>query len=75
MKPERFRRLLKNLQFNGASLHPADAGISAFARWLPCDPKTALRWANDGGIPEAVAKLLLVMEQTQSPPDDVARLK
>jgi hypothetical protein len=75
MRPERFRKLLKELQFNEFSLHPADAGISTFARWLPCDPKTALRWANDGGIPDAVAKLLLTMAAAGVKPEEVTRLK
>lgn len=75
MKPERFRKLLRELEFNALSQHPADAGISAFARWLPCDPKTALRWANEGGIPDAVAKLLLTMEGAGVKPEEVTRLK
>jgi hypothetical protein len=41
-----------------------DEGLSAFARWLPIDPRQARRYALDETpIPPAIARLLELIEQ------------
>jgi hypothetical protein len=70
-----FRAALKRLEF-ASSIDPDDEGISAFARWLPCDPRTAMRWVNDEvEVPPAVAKLLRVMMAEKLSLEEVAKPK
>jgi hypothetical protein len=62
MTPKRFRALVVR-HFADAE-RERDEGLSAFARWLPIDPRQARRYAlAETPIPPAVARLLETIEQ------------
>lgn len=62
MTPKRFRTLVAR-HFADAARQD-DEGLSAFARWLPIDPRQARRYALDETpIPPAIARLLETIEQ------------
>ena len=61
MTGDEFRRALSRLRFAGSG-KAHDDGLSAFARWLPCDVRTVRGWANDEHrVPSAVGRLLRLM--------------
>lgn len=71
MTPEQFRSALRRIGF-ATSGREDDLGITAFARWLPCETRSAFRWANgETGVPAAIAKLLRLMVRLKLDPDDV----
>jgi hypothetical protein len=60
MTPKRFRALVGNLF---AGKRESDEGLSAFARWLPIDPRQARRYASgETAIPAALARLLELLD-------------
>jgi hypothetical protein len=70
MNPKRFRALVK-AHFADAA-RDNDAGLSAFARWLPIDPRQARRYALDETpIPPAIARLLEAIEQLKLAPASI----
>jgi hypothetical protein len=69
MTPKRFRAIVAAL-FAGDRL--GDEGLSAFARWLPCEPRTARRYALDEvAIPAALGRLLELMHDRGIKPEKV----
>lgn len=71
MTPDQFRAALAKLGF-AQSERPNDIGLSAFARWLPCEARQARRMAaGDSDIPPGVAKLLRLMVARKIKPEDV----
>ena len=71
MTSDQFRAAIKRIGF-ATSGREDDAGLSAFARWLPCEPKSVRRWASgETGVPPAIAKLLRVMVKLKLDPSDV----
>lgn len=71
MTPERFRKLVaKHFADPEGSRNENDEGQQAFARWLPCGPRTVRRYVVDGP-PAAVARLLELMEARNIKPASV----